>query len=417
MLARVTPVSPSQLVARRALAVGEPLRALGLIGRDDSAPALMLRGIAYAQLGDLDLARVSLSRAAALADEPLTRARARAALVEIALNAGDPGPAARDATACAEELDELGDGRNAAMQRLVLARAEVLLGRLGEARHVVEQVMTADSPADLFAVACLAQAEIAVRGLAATAARDALARARRSLEGAPHPLLERALAALEGELSVPVARILRSGALKDADLFAIEDASRGQVLLVDACRQLAIGGRVTIPLARRPVLFALLLALGRAWPGSVARDELAARAFDARKVNASHRSRLRVEMGRLRRIMDGLAAEPKASDDGYVLSSAAGRRRAAPSFGRRGRTYRVSARRWRLVVGAGSRRARRRLEEDGAARARGARGERRRGAHGQGQATCAMRDREAPSRHECYSSDSCPRGRGSEEAP
>ncbi len=322
MLARVTPVSPSQLVARRALAVGEPLRALGLIGRDDSATALMLRGIAYAQLGDLDLARVSLSRAAALADEPLTRARARAALVEIALNAGDPGPAARDATACAEELDELGDGRNAAMQRLVLARAEVLLGRLGEARHVVEQVMTADLPADLFAVACLAQAEIAIRGLAATAARDALARARRSLEGAPHPLLERALGALEGELSVPVARILRSGALKDADLFAIEDVSRGQVLLVDACRQLAIGGRVTIPLARRPVLFALLLALGRAWPDSVARDELAARAFDARKVNASHRSRLRVEMGRLRKIMDGLAAEPKASDDGYVLTSA-----------------------------------------------------------------------------------------------
>jgi hypothetical protein len=321
MFPKVPLDSQALFVAMRALAVGEPLRALGLISRVDSALGLMLRGIAYAQLGDLDLAHESLVRAASIADDAHTRARARAALVEIALNTGEPALAAAGAKASAEELAKLGDARNAAMQRLVLARAEVLLGRLGEARHVVEKVVAMELPPDLLALAHLAQAEIAIRALAARAALDSLACARRCLEDAPHPLLERALAALQRELSRPVARILRAGTPRDADLFAIEDVSRGQVLLVDACRRLSIGGHVTIPLARRPVLFALLLALGRAWPASVARDELAARAFEARRINASHRARLRVEVGRLRKVMDGLSAAPTATADGYALSS------------------------------------------------------------------------------------------------
>jgi hypothetical protein len=68
-------------------------------------------------------------------------------------------------------------------------------------------------------------------------------------------------------------------------------------------------------------LFALLLALARAWPSSISRDDLAAKAFDTRRVNASHRIRLRVEIGRLRKVIDGLGAEPTASADGYVLES------------------------------------------------------------------------------------------------
>ncbi|MGH7295661.1 MAG: helix-turn-helix domain-containing protein, partial [Polyangiaceae bacterium] len=204
---------------------------------------------------------------------------------------------------------------------LVLARAEVLLGRLGEARLAVERVLSSHAAPDLLAVAWLARAEIAVRGLAATAAHDALSRARGCLDGAPHPLLERALLALEHELSRPIARTLQAGTLRAADLFAIEAVSGGDVLLVDACRRLAIGGRATIPLARRPVLFALLLVLARAWPEPVARDDLAARAFDVRRVNASHRARLRVEIGRLRKVLDGPGAEPVATAHGYVLSS------------------------------------------------------------------------------------------------
>jgi hypothetical protein len=229
--------------------------------------------------------------------------------------------AARAAKESADELARLGDERNAAMQRLVLARAEVLLGRLGEARRVVEEVTAAELAPDLRAVAWLAQAEICLRAIATTDARDALSRARRVLEEAPNHLLARALSVLEQELSRPVARTLRGGVLREADLFTVEDVSRGELLLVDACRRLVLAGRVTIPLARRPVLFALLLVLARAWPASVPRDELAARAFDVRRVNASHRARLRVEIGRLRKVMDGLAAEPVATPDGYVLSS------------------------------------------------------------------------------------------------
>jgi hypothetical protein len=327
------------LLARRALDAGDPLGALGLIGRMDGPIGQMLRGIAYAQLGDLELARHSLERAAELADDAQTGARARAALAEIALNAGDPAPAAAAAAASARELAALGDMRNAAMQRLVQARAAVLLGRLGEARQVVDEVMTAGLPPDLRALACLTQAEIAVRALAATEASTALARARHCLEEAPHPLLARALAAVDRELSLPVARVLRAGGISPADLFAIEQVSDGQVLLVDACRRLVLGtrrafvgaamlpsntnggGQLIVQLARRPVLFALLLILARAWPAPVDRDELAAQAFEARQVNPSHRARLRVEIGRLRRLLGGLSAEPVASEDGYVLQS------------------------------------------------------------------------------------------------
>ncbi len=341
MLERMTVPDAAQavLLARRALDAGDPLRALGLIGRMDGPIGQMLRGIAYAQLGDLELARHSLERAAELADDAQTGARARAALAEIALNAGAPAPAAAAAAASARELAALGDARNAAMLRLVQARAAVLLGRLGDARQVVDEVMAAGLPPDLRALACLTQAEIAVRALAATEASTALARARHCLEEAPHPLLARALVAVDRELSLPVARILRAGGTSSADLFSIERVSDGQVLLVDACRRLVLGtrqgpigaimapsntnggGQVIVQLSRRPVLFALLLVLARAWPAPVARDELAAQAFEARQVNPSHRARLRVEIGRLRRVLGGLPAEPVASQDGYVLRS------------------------------------------------------------------------------------------------
>ena len=308
--------------AARALLDGEALRALSLAGREQSALGLTLRGIAYAQLGDLGLARRSLLRAAAVEDDALTRARARAALAEIELTTGSPSSAARAARESADELERLGDTRNAAMQRLVRARAEVLLGRLGEARRLAVEVLAADLPADLRAVAALTQAEIATRALAATDAAAALVRARQSLAHSPHPLLSRAVSALEKELSAKVARVLRRGAVHEVDLFAIEALCRGDTLLVDACRRLASAGRVTILLARRPILFALLLLLARAWPEPVPRDELAARAFDTRKPNASHRARLRVEIGRLRALTtDGLGAEPVATKEGYALAS------------------------------------------------------------------------------------------------
>ncbi|MDC0720463.1 HTH domain-containing protein [Nannocystis bainbridge] len=311
----------SLLDAARALAGGDPLRALAGVGRDDSARGLTLRGIAYAQLGDLELARSALELAVTRADDPLLVARARAALCEVELGSGAPAAAASAARAAADALERLGDSRNAAMQRLVLARAEVLLGRLNEARRVAGAVLARDLGPDLRAVASLVQAEIAVRALAPTDASEALARAREALTLAPHQLLARTVEALEHELARPVASVWRAGATSEADLFAIQALARGHVLLVDACRRLVLAGRVTVPLARRPVLFALLLELARAWPAALARDELAARGFAVRRVNDSHRARLRVELGRLRKLMDGLAAAPTARADGYVLDS------------------------------------------------------------------------------------------------
>jgi hypothetical protein len=82
-----------------------------------------------------------------------------------------------------------------------------------------------------------------------------------------------------------------------------------------------MAGRARVPLSRRPVLFALLVELARASPRSVPRDALAARAFDARRVNASHRGRLRVEIGRLRKLLGDLGAEPVSTADGYSLAS------------------------------------------------------------------------------------------------
>jgi hypothetical protein len=307
--------------AARALARGDALEALSLVGRAPGALGLALRGIAYAQIGDLELARGALEQAAASTDDARLLARVRAALVEVALGQGDPARASAAARLSADELARLGDARNAAMQRLVLARAEVLLGRLGEARRVVADVLAAELPPDVRAVASLAEAEIATRALAATEARAALVRARQALEGAPNRLLSSELAALEGELTLPIARLERGGATRDADLFAIEEAASGELFLVDACRRLAIAGRARVPLAKRPVLFVLLVELARAAPASVSRDSLASRAFDARRINASHRGRLRVEVGRLRKLLEGLGAEPVATAEGYALVS------------------------------------------------------------------------------------------------
>lgn len=337
----------AETAAAAALARGDALRALSIVGRAEAGLGVILKGIAYAQLGDLALAKRSLSRALRSASTPpLDRARARAALVEVALASGDAAEAARAAEASAAELERLGDARNASMQRLVQARAEVLLGNLGKARDLVEGVAEAASGAaakrdggrgkkggllpgqagsaagaahDLRAVALLASAEIAVRALRALEARGALSRARAALEAHPNPLLARELVALETELSRPLARLETRGAVRTADLFAVEDASSGVVMLVDTCRRLAIAGRATVPFAKRPVLFALLVVLARAWPGHAARDVLVREAFGARKVNDSHRSRLRVEIGRLRAALDGLA-EPAASGEGYALS-------------------------------------------------------------------------------------------------
>jgi len=309
--------------AGRALARGDAIMALGLVGRSEDGGSLALRGIAYAQMGELTLGRRELSRAAR-ALRGVSRARVRAALAEVALADGDALRAREAAGAAGDELERLGDHRNAALQRLVVARAHVLLGELVSAERVVASVMAAADdaklPPELLAVAALAQAEIAVRSVKAEAARAALVRARHALETSPHELLARAVVALEAGLTQPIAKLLHRGAARDADLFGIEDASRGHVMLVDGCRRVVVAGKATLRFSRRPVLFALLLVLARSWPQPTTREALVREGFEARRIDDSHRARLRVEMGRLRTMLSGIA-EPVATKGGFELRS------------------------------------------------------------------------------------------------
>jgi DNA-binding transcriptional ArsR family regulator len=92
-----------------------------------------------------------------------------------------------------------------------------------------------------------------------------------------------------------------------------------KVLVVDACRYVVRGAGTVISLARRPVLFALARALGEAWPGDVPRDVLLARAFGAKFVDESHRARLRVEVGRLRRALRTVA-RISATKRGFAMT-------------------------------------------------------------------------------------------------
>jgi len=75
-----------------------------------------------------------------------------------------------------------------------------------------------------------------------------------------------------------------------------------------------------VSLATRPVLFALARALAEAWPGDVSRDMLVARAFGAKRADESHRARLRVEVGRLRRALRPLA-DISATKRGFTLAA------------------------------------------------------------------------------------------------
>jgi len=305
--------------AAGALRAGDPLGALKRVALREDADALALRGIAMAQLGELKRAR-ALLRQAARAFGPrqaLERARCLAAQAEVAL-------AARDLTAAARALDEArrvfvahGDHENAAHAGLLRLRRLLLLGRIDEAARALDTLPRTHVPR-LAAVAALIAFEIDLRRGRARAARVALAAARaaavRSGIGALIAEVERAAEAL----ILPAARLLAGGQARPLALAEIEALLASPALIVDGCRRAAHQGDRAVSFARRPVLFALLCRLAEAWPGEAARDELIARAFGARRINASHRARLRVELGRLRQQLRPFA-DVQATAGGFTM--------------------------------------------------------------------------------------------------
>lgn len=295
--------------AARALASGDALGALNHIALRNDAPALALRGIAMAQLGDLDRAKTLLRRAARSfgSREPVARARCVVAEAEIALVSRDLNWPIKVLEAAQAALEKHGDRTNAAHARYLAIRRLLLIGRLDAA----ECLLTGFDPAPLSPASRagheLTIAGIAMRRLQIGAARAALARAGLAAHQAHIPSLTAEVEGAARVLDTPAARSIARGEERVVRLDEVESLLASTALVVDACRRAVCYGDQVISLESRPVLFALARALAEAWPGDVTRAELLARAFRAKHADESHRARLRVEIGRLRKALAAVA--------------------------------------------------------------------------------------------------------------
>ncbi|MEO8299370.1 MAG: HTH domain-containing protein [Burkholderiales bacterium] len=311
--------------AARALAGGDLLGALQRVSLRDDPPALALRGIAMAQLGEHLRARELLRRAARGfgAHEALARARCVVAEAEVALALRDLRGSSRPLLAAAAALEARADVANALHARLIAVRRELLLGRLAEAEGALATLVTqADLPGmppALQAVAALTAAELALRSLRIDTAASALARAEAAAAQARIPALQAEVADARALLAQPAARQLQAGREQPLRLADVATLLGSGTLVLDACRHALRATGTELPLARRPVLFALARALAEAWPGEVDRHALIAQAFRTQRPDETHRARLRVEIGRLRALVAPLA-RIEASARGFVLS-------------------------------------------------------------------------------------------------
>ena len=307
--------------AARALAAGDPLGALKRIALRDDAPALALRGIAMAQLGDLVRAK-ALLRSAARAfgpKEAVARARCVVGEAEIALASRDLGWPARALDAARATLEAHGDRVNAAHARYLEVRRLLLIGRLDEAERVLAVLDPTPFPPASRTAHELVVAGIAIRRIRTKAARAALARAEEAARHAGIPALTREVESACLVLNTPAARLIASGEERPLLLEEVEALLASDAFVVDACRHVVRDGRKAVSLVTRPVLFAIARTLGEAWPGDASRDTLVARAFGSTFTDESHRVRLRVEIGRLRRAIRPLA-EVSATKRGFALA-------------------------------------------------------------------------------------------------
>src|SRR5262245_18680332 len=283
--------------AARALAVGDPLGALKRVALRDDAPALALRGIAMAQLGDLARAK-ALLRSAACAFGPkevVARARCVVAEAEIALVSRDLGWPARALDAARTTLEAHGDHGNAAHAWNLKIRRLLPVGRLDEAEQALAESDPARFPPALKAAHELVVAGIAIRRLRTEAARAALGRAASAARDADLPALTAEVESASVVMNRPAARLIADGEERPLLLDEVEALFVSGVLVVDACRHVVRNEKLVVSLATRPVLFALARALGEAWPGDVPRNTLVARVFRGKHADESHRARLRVE--------------------------------------------------------------------------------------------------------------------------
>src|SRR5216117_2697058 len=318
--------------AARALAAGDPLGALKRVALRDDPPALALRGIAMAQLGDLVRAKALLRRAARAFGprEAVARARCIVAEADVALASRDLGWPAKALDSARATLEGHGDRANAAHARYLEARRFLLIGSLDEAERTLAELDPAPLPPASRTVHELMVAGIALRRLRTKAARAALARAERAALHARNPALTAEVKSAFLVLNTPAARLIAGGEERLLLLEEVEALLASRAFVVDACRLVVHAHGQGVSLAKRPILFALARALGEAWPGDVARDALIARAFGSKLADESHRARLRVEIGRLRTVLRTLA-DVSATQRGFALAPRTRGGRAGPA--------------------------------------------------------------------------------------
>src|SRR2546428_12986971 len=199
--------------AASALAAGDPLGALNRVARRDDAPALALRGIAMAQLGDLVRAKALLRRAARAfgTKEAVARARCVVAEAEIALVSRDLGWPAKALDAARTTLEAHADRVNATHARYLEVRRLLLIGRIDEAERTLAELDAAPLPPASRTAHELVVAGIAIRRLRTKAARAALARAKRAAHHARIPALTAEVESACLVLNTPAARLIASG--------------------------------------------------------------------------------------------------------------------------------------------------------------------------------------------------------------
>ena len=360
--------------AAHALATGDPLGALNRVALRDDPPALALRGIAMAQLGDLVRAKALLQKAARAfgPKEAVARARCVVAEAEIALVSRDLGWPAKALDAARATLETRGDWVNAAHARHLEVRRLLLIGRLDQAERALAKLDPTPFPPAWRAAHELVVAGIAMRRLRIKTARDALARAEPAARDARIPALLAEVESASRLLNMPSARLIARGKERPLLLEEVEALLASKALIVDACRYVVRNTGTVISLARRPVLFTLARLLAEAWPEDVSRGTLLARTFRAKHVDESHRARLRVEIGRLRKALrtladvtatkDGFALVPRLAREVVVLATPVEEEHAAVlAFLADGKSWSSSA--LALAIGASQRTVQRALDE------------------------------------------------------
>lgn len=308
--------------AARALATGDPLGALKRIALRDDPPALALRGIAMAQLGDFMKAKALMKRAARAfgPKEALARARCVVAEAEIAFASRDLAWPIKTLDAARATLEKHGDRVNAAHARYLAIRRLVLIGRLDEAGTQLRQIDATSFPPALQTVHALIAAGISIRRLQTQPARTALRHAEQAARRSGIPALIAEVANAVRILSAPAARSIVRGEERVLTLADVEALFASKMLIVDECRYVVSVGRSAASLTKRPVLFTIARSLARCWPNDAAREQLIEQAFRVKTADESYRARLRVEIGRLRRALHAFASI-EATERGFALTA------------------------------------------------------------------------------------------------